>query len=83
MYRVSNTELFDGEGFREVLAEAIPGLGLRFVAKATGVHFTSLSRIARGKQVPSVETYYRLCRWLDLDPNQFVKANPPGGKEGE
>lgn len=46
--------------------------GLRAVAQEIGgVSASTLSRIERG-EVPDLDTFIRLCRWLDVSPQEFV-----------
>ena len=47
-------------------------IGLRIVAEAiNGVSVATLSRIEQGK-VPDVDTFIRLCHWLDVPTDTFV-----------
>lgn len=39
--------------------------GLRAVASEIGVSFSTLSRVEQGK-LPDLDTYMRLCEWLEL-----------------
>lgn len=41
--------------------------GLRTVASEIGTSAPTLSRIESGK-MPDLQTFSKLCRWLDLDP---------------
>ena len=46
--------------------------GLRSVAEAIdGVSVATLSRIEQGK-IPDVDTFIRICRWLDVSTDTFV-----------
>ena len=46
--------------------------GLRTVADEIGnVSASTLSRIEQGK-VPDIDTFMRVCRWLEMSPDQFM-----------
>lgn len=48
--------------------------GLRVVAEEIGgVSASTLSRIEQGK-VPDLDTFVRLCRWLDVSPERFIPS---------
>lgn len=48
--------------------------GLREIAKEIGeVSASTLSRIEQGK-IPDLDTYIRICRWMQVTPNEFVKG---------
>ncbi len=47
--------------------------GLRDVSKEIGVSAPTLSRIEQGK-VPDVETFIRLCEWLEVSADNFTKS---------
>ncbi len=60
----------------ELLANMVRGkrgkTGLRAVAEAIGdVSVPTLSRIEQGK-VPDVDTFVKICRWLDVPTDTFV-----------
>jgi transcriptional regulator with XRE-family HTH domain len=58
------------------------GLGLRKAAKKIGgLSASTLSRIEKGK-VPDVDTFVRICRWLDKSPEAFI-IDPPGDDTSE
>jgi transcriptional regulator with XRE-family HTH domain len=48
--------------------------GLREVSKAIGLSAPTLSRIEQGK-VPDVETFMRLCEWLEVPADTFSKSS--------
>lgn len=49
--------------------------GLRETAKAiTGVSASTLSRIEQGK-MPDLDTFMRLCDWLEVSPNEFFSSD--------
>lgn len=45
--------------------------GIREVAKEIGISPATLSRVERG-YLPDIETFGKICRWLDLDPGQVL-----------
>lgn len=49
--------------------------------KMEGVSPSTLSRIERGN-LPDLDTYMRICRWLDVDPAHFA-VQPVGKSEPE
>lgn len=49
---------------------------LRDAAKQAGVNFSTLSRIENGK-FPDLETFSRLCQWLQISPEVFLNYQPP------
>lgn len=46
-------------------------LGLREAAKEIGISPATLSRIENG-QVPDLETFQAVCRWLNVDSSVFL-----------
>ena len=50
--------------------------GLREAAKEIGISPATLSRIENG-QVPDLETFQAVCKWLEMDPGTFL-----GGASG-
>ena len=46
--------------------------GIREVAKELGVSPATLSRVERGN-VPDIETFTKICRWLDVDPAEILE----------
>lgn len=57
------------------------GLSLRVAAASSGVSVSTLSRIARG-EVPDVDTFAKLVKWLEIDANVFCDK-PAGGEMTE
>ena len=49
--------------------------GLRDTAKEIGISLATLSRIENGK-VPDLDTFSKLCKWLDIDPAQIMGITP-------
>lgn len=62
---------FDAAAFQAALIRALEPFGLREAAKQIGVSSSTLSRIERG-EVPSLETFFTLCDWMDVSPADFV-----------
>jgi len=55
--------------------------GLRAIAEEIGgVSASTLSRIEQGN-VPDLETFARICKWLGVAPNEFM-ADTKGSKAG-
>lgn len=50
-------------------------MGLREAAKNIGISPATLSRIENGK-VPDLDTFSKLCRWLDIDPGNVMGLTP-------
>lgn len=48
-------------------------ISLREAAKEAGVSASTLSRIANG-ELPDIESFAALVRWLDVDVNQFFES---------
>ena len=46
-------------------------LGVRAAAAEVGVSSATLSRVENG-QMPDLETFAKICRWLGVDPNEFL-----------
>jgi transcriptional regulator with XRE-family HTH domain len=56
-------------------------LGLRATAKEVGeVSASTLSRIEQGK-VPDLDTFMKICKWLDVSPEKFMPNDSRGLKE--
>lgn len=59
------------------ISEKRAGKGVREAAKEVGVSPATLSRIENG-HVPDLETFGKICRWLDEDPAIFMGFKPAG-----
>jgi len=57
------------------LLEARGERGVREVAKIIGVSPATLSRVERG-YLPDLETFSRICKWLQVDPGEVLGVNP-------
>lgn len=50
--------------------------GLREVAQEIGeISASTLSRIENGN-IPDLDTFIRICRWLDVSPDTFIIGEP-------
>lgn len=47
------------------------GRGIRAAAQDVGISPATLSRIENGN-MPDLETFAKICRWLDRDPREFL-----------
>ena len=47
------------------------GRGVRSTAIDVGVSSATLSRVENG-HMPDLETFAKICRWLDRDPREFL-----------
>ena len=56
--------------------------GVRHAAKEIGISAATLSRIENGKQ-PDLDTFAKLCRWLDVSPSEFLDSGSPGATASE
>lgn len=57
------------------IQERRAGKGIREAAKEVGVSPATLSRIENG-HVPDLETYRKICLWLEEDPALFLGFKP-------
>jgi transcriptional regulator with XRE-family HTH domain len=53
------------------IKERRSGKGIREAAAEVGVSPATLSRVENGK-IPDLETFSRICRWLDEDPAVYL-----------
>ena len=56
-------------------------ISLRQLQSSSGVHFSTLSRVANGKQCSAV-AYMTLCAWMMLLPTKFYQAGSPPAQFG-
>lgn len=47
--------------------------GVRAAAEDVGISHATYSRIENG-HMPDLATFAKICRWLERDPNQFLKV---------
>ncbi len=64
------------QGLGRKLLEKRGGRGIREVAAEIGVSPATLSRVERGN-LPDLETFGKICRWLGVDPGEVLKVKPP------
>ena len=70
------TQTFDSHRLAAMVIAKRGSRGLRATAgEIGGVSASTLSRIEQGK-VPDLDTFLRLCRWLEVSPEEFTE-NPP------
>ena len=53
--------------------------GLREAAAEIGTSAPTLSRIESGK-MPDLQTFGKLCRWLEVDPASLLELEPAGNR---
>lgn len=51
--------------------------GVRETAVEVGISPATLSRVERG-YLPDLETFGKVCRWLDVDPGEVLGVKPAG-----
>lgn len=69
-----NTEL-NVEKLANMLRSKRGNKGLRSIAQEVGnITAPTLSRIERGN-LPDVDTFFKLCKWLDVSPDFFTDKN--------
>jgi len=59
------------EELGRLIATKRGGRGVRAAAAEVGVSSATLSRIENG-HMPDLETFAKICRWLDRDPREFL-----------
>lgn len=70
-----NTKLF-----AQTIKSRRANKGLRAAAKDIGISFTTLSRIEQEK-VPDVDTFIRICKWLNVSTDTFIIGSSKRTKE--
>lgn len=61
--------------FGRLLAAKRGVRGVRAAAAEAQVSSATFSRVENG-HMPDLETFAKLCRWLDRDPREFLGMNP-------
>lgn len=62
----------DIQKFSAMVKDKRGDMGLREMAKKIGnISPSTLSRIEKGK-IPDLETFVKICQWLDVSPEEFV-----------
>jgi transcriptional regulator with XRE-family HTH domain len=59
------------EELGQLIAAKRAGRGIRAAALEVGVSPATLSRVENG-HMPDLETFAKICRWLDRDPREFL-----------
>lgn len=59
------------EELGRLIAKRRGGRGIRSAAAEAGVSSATLSRVENGN-VPDLATFAKICRWLEVDPAQFL-----------
>lgn len=54
--------------------------GVREVAQEIGISSATLSRVENGR-LPDLDTFSKICRWLEIDPGEVLGCKVPGAKE--
>lgn len=67
------------ETLGRLVIEKRGGNGLRETAKLIGISPATLSRIERG-HLPDLETFSKVCHWLEVDPGRFLGTKSGVGK---
>ena len=62
----------DTEKFSEMIKSKRGNKGLRVLAKEINVSASTLSRIEQGN-LPDIDTYLKLCEWLEVSTDFFTK----------
>ena len=63
------------ENLGTIVREKRGGKGLREAAAEIGASAPTLSRIESGK-MPDLQTFIKLCRWLEIDPATIMGISP-------
>lgn len=61
--------------FSEMIKSKRGNKGLRALASEIQISASTLSRIEQGN-LPDIETYLKLCEWLEVSTDYFTKSNP-------
>lgn len=60
--------------FSEMVKSKRGSTGLRTLASEIGISASTLSRIEQGN-LPDIDTYLRLCSWLNVSSDYFTNSN--------
>lgn len=63
------------DDFGRLIAAKRGARGVRAAATEVGVSPATLSRVENG-HLPDLETFAKLCRWLERDPSEFLGMAP-------
>lgn len=64
----------DTKKFSDMIKSKRGNIGLRTLAKEIGISASTLSRIEQGN-LPDIDTYLRLCNWLEVSSEFFTISN--------
>ena len=64
----------DTKKFSEMIKSKRGNIGLRALATEIGISASTLSRIEQGN-LPDIDTYLRLCNWLEVSSEFFTTSN--------
>lgn len=64
----------DTKKFSEMIKSKRGNIGLRALASEIGISASTLSRIEQGN-LPDIDTYLRLCNWLEVSSDFFTISN--------
>lgn len=68
-----DSSTFDAASLAEHVRRKRGDMGLRATAKVIGgISASTLGRVEKG-QVPDLDTFIRLCRWMGMPPSIFMK----------
>jgi len=65
----------------QLIVERRGGLGVRAAAAEIGTSPATLSRIENG-QIPDLETFSKICKWLNVSPSEILGFQPPAHQPG-
>ena len=63
------------EKLGELIVKRRASMGVRAAAAEIGTSPATLSRIENG-QIPDLETFSKICRWLNIDPSEILGFKP-------
>ncbi|MBL1232570.1 MAG: helix-turn-helix transcriptional regulator [Flavobacteriales bacterium] len=64
----------DTKKFSEMIKSKRGSTGLRALATEIGISASTLSRVEQGN-LPDIDTYLRLCNWLEVSSDFFTLEN--------
>ena len=64
----------DTKKFSEMIKSKRANMGLRALSAQIGISASTLSRIEQGN-LPDIDTYLRLCDWLDVTSDFFTQIS--------
>lgn len=72
----------DTKKFSEMIKSKRGNIGLRNLASEIGISASTLSRIEQGN-LPDIDTYLRLCEWLEVSTDYFTKSTSSDDVQNE